>query len=218
MDKNTQTAYRRNLKGMILDVAMHEFYSNGIKSVKMDDIAKKLQISKRTLYEIYGNKEELLLEGLRRDELFFEKQLQHFASEQARNVMEIVMKFFQMQMKRLAMVNPCFFVELHKYDLIVSYLDKVHIRRNVRSVEFFKTGIKEGLFKEDLDYELISLLCEEMIRGVMAKELYRVYDLQHIFRNIIIVFVRGFATKEGIAVIDKLLEKENLGLEESSRF
>src|SRR3712207_5615447 len=165
MDKNTQTAYRRNLKGMILDVAMHEFYSNGIKSVKMDDIAKKLQISKRTLYEIYGNKEELLLEGLRRDELFFEKQLQHFASEQARNVMEIVMKFFQMQMKRLAMVNPCFFVELHKYDLIVSYLDKVHIRRNVRSVEFFKTGIKEGLFKEDLDYELISLLCEEMIRG-----------------------------------------------------
>src|SRR3712207_1771439 len=131
MDKNTQTAYRQNLKGMILDVAMQEFYANGIKSVKMDDIAKKLQISKRTLYEIYGNKEELLLEGLHHDDLAFEKQLQNFATERARNVMEIVMKFFQMQMKRLSMVNPCFFVELHKYELIVSYLEKVHAKRNV---------------------------------------------------------------------------------------
>ncbi len=78
----------------------------------------------------------------------------------------------------------------------------------MRSVLFFKTGVKEGLFRNDLDYELISRLCEEMTRNVMEKELYRLYDLQHIFRNIIIVFVRGFATKEGIAVIDKFLEQE----------
>ena len=208
MDKNTQTAYRQNLKVMILNVAMQEFYSNGIRNVKMDDIARKLQISKRTLYEIHGNKEELLLEGLMRDEARFESQLQQFTQSKKRNVMEVVMKFFQMQMKRLSQVNPCFFVELHKYDLIVSFLEKIHKERNVRSVLFFKTGVEEGLFRNDLDYELISRLCEEMTRNVMEKELYRLYDLQHIFRNIIIVFVRGFATKEGIAVIDKFLEQE----------
>ena len=97
MDKNTQTAYRQNLKGVILNVAMQEFYSNGIRNVKMDDIARKLQISKRTLYEIYGNKEELLLEGLTRDEAEFESQLQEFTQSKKRNVMEVVMKFFQMQ-------------------------------------------------------------------------------------------------------------------------
>ena len=51
---NVTTEYREQLKGRILQSAMHEFRTNGIKQVKMDDIARKLCISKRTLYEIYG--------------------------------------------------------------------------------------------------------------------------------------------------------------------
>lgn len=65
---NVTTEYREQLKGRILQSAMHEFRTNGIKQVKMDDIARKLGISKRTLYEIYGNKEDLLMEGIKRDE------------------------------------------------------------------------------------------------------------------------------------------------------
>lgn len=34
------------------------FYQHGIRKVKMDDIAKRLRISKRTVYEIYADKEE----------------------------------------------------------------------------------------------------------------------------------------------------------------
>lgn len=40
------------------------FYQHGIRKVKMDDIAKRLRISKRTVYEIYADKEDLLLEVL----------------------------------------------------------------------------------------------------------------------------------------------------------
>lgn len=116
MNTGKQTAYRQKLKGLITDVAMQCFYANGIKNVRMDDIAKKLQISKRTLYELYANKEELLLAGLKRDELAFETELQQFAEKKAHNAMEVVVKFFQMQMKRLSTINPCFFIELHKYE------------------------------------------------------------------------------------------------------
>ena len=48
----TITDYRRGLKGKILNMAMTLFVKNGIKAVKMDDIAHALGISKRTLYEI----------------------------------------------------------------------------------------------------------------------------------------------------------------------
>ncbi|MBO1364055.1 TetR/AcrR family transcriptional regulator [Prevotella sp. A2931] len=210
MDTSRQTAYRQNLKGLIIDVAMQCFYSNGIRNVKMDDIAKKLQISKRTLYELYANKEELLLAGLKRDESAFEAQLQLFADKKAHNAMEVVMKFFQMQMKRLATINPCFFMDLHKYGNVVAYLETIHAERNIRSIKFFQAGIKEDIFLKNLDYELISKLCDEMIRGAMEKEIYRVYGLQHIFQNIITVFVRGFATKKGLEVVDKYLESGNL--------
>ena len=53
----TETTYRQELKEKILITAVELFHKNGIKSVKMDDIANELKISKRTLYEIYSNKE-----------------------------------------------------------------------------------------------------------------------------------------------------------------
>ena len=49
-------AYRTSLKDKILEAAMDAFTKNGIRAVKMDDIAMSLSISKRTLYEIYGGK------------------------------------------------------------------------------------------------------------------------------------------------------------------
>lgn len=59
-----ETIYRKELKGKILKTAMEQFLLHGIKKIKMDDIAKILGISKRTLYEIYQDKEQLLYEGL----------------------------------------------------------------------------------------------------------------------------------------------------------
>ncbi len=39
---------------------MAEFYKRGVKAVKMDEISRGLHVSKRTVYEIFGDKEELL--------------------------------------------------------------------------------------------------------------------------------------------------------------
>lgn len=58
--------YRQELKERILELAMQEFSLRGLRDIKMDDMAHKLRISKRTLYEIYADKESLLLEGLQR--------------------------------------------------------------------------------------------------------------------------------------------------------
>ena len=61
--------YRNELKERILEYSEKEFYANGVKQVKMDNIANYLSISKRTLYEIYPTKEDLLLECLKNQEL-----------------------------------------------------------------------------------------------------------------------------------------------------
>lgn len=57
-------SYRQELRPRILETAMTLFRKHGIRQVKMDDIAATLGISKRTLYELYANKEKLLLEGV----------------------------------------------------------------------------------------------------------------------------------------------------------
>ena len=65
--QDLQSNYRRDLKERILTVAMQAFKLRGIRNVRMDDIATTLGISKRTIYEIYSNKEELLLDGIMRE-------------------------------------------------------------------------------------------------------------------------------------------------------
>lgn len=53
-------------KERIIDQAMQMFATQGIKSVRMDDIAQHLGVSKRTLYELFGDKEGLLYLAMER--------------------------------------------------------------------------------------------------------------------------------------------------------
>ena len=79
----TETTYRQELKEKILITAINLFHKHGIRSVKMDDIANELKISKRTLYEIYSNKEELLLEVVRRDKQREKRRLDEITARRA---------------------------------------------------------------------------------------------------------------------------------------
>ena len=57
-----ENEYKKELKARVLSLASTMFFQYGIRKVKMNDIAAHLKISKRTLYEIYQNKEDLLYE------------------------------------------------------------------------------------------------------------------------------------------------------------
>ena len=64
-DSGNISAYRQQLRERIIETSMRAFAAHGIRAVKMDDIARLLGISKRTLYELYENKETVLCEGIR---------------------------------------------------------------------------------------------------------------------------------------------------------
>ena len=53
-----------DVRRIIIGKALELFTSRGIKEVKMDDIASLLSVSKRTIYELFGDKEQLLFESL----------------------------------------------------------------------------------------------------------------------------------------------------------
>ena len=56
---------KKEIYSQIIEVAHQLFIEHGIKDVKMDDIATKLSISKRTIYELFNDKEQLLREVLK---------------------------------------------------------------------------------------------------------------------------------------------------------
>ena len=55
-DTKPISAYKQGLRSKIIETALKDFLSRGIRAVRMDDVATELKISKRTLYEIFGTK------------------------------------------------------------------------------------------------------------------------------------------------------------------
>lgn len=206
MQKNSSvTSYRQQLREKILKISMEEFKSKGIRAVKMDDIAALLGISKRTLYEIYSNKEELLLECVKFQEGQYDAYMASFEQDPSNNVIDIIIEFYNKQIQWLSDVNPLYFSDIQKYSQVVSYFERRDIERKQDKMIFYQRGIREGVFRDDVDYDVLSRILKASIDYIKQTQMYKEYDLTRILNNIIMLFIRGVCTYDGIKQFDALM-------------
>lgn len=206
MQKNSSvTSYRQQLREKILKISMEEFKSKGIRAVKMDDIAALLGISKRTLYEIYSNKEELLLECVKFQEGQYDAYMASFEKDPSNNVIDIIIEFYNKQIQWLSDVNPLYFSDIQKYSQVVSYFERRDIERKQDKMIFYQRGIREGVFRDEVDYDVLSRILKASIDYIKQTQMYKEYDLTRILNNIIMLFIRGVCTYDGIKQFDALM-------------
>ena len=206
MQKNSSmTSYRQQLREKILKISMEDFKSKGIRAVKMDDIAALLGISKRTLYEIYSNKEELLLECVKFQEGQYDAYMASFEKDPSNNVIDIIIEFYNKQIQWLSDVNPLYFSDIQKYSQVVSYFERRDIERKQDKMIFYQRGIREGVFRDDVDYDVLSRILKASIDYIKQTQMYKEYDLTRILNNIIMLFIRGVCTYDGIKQFDALM-------------
>lgn len=206
------TAYRQQLYDRILDTAMSAFTKKGIKAVKMDDIAQQLVISKRTLYEIFENKEVLLYEGVRKSKRQRNELLKQMVSE-CSNVMDLILLFYHKKVEEFKLVNPRFYEDLVRYPRVLDFLEEEKDANHQQFMTFLMRGVSEGYFRSDIDYEVVTWSFSIMSQNIMSSQLYNKYSMEHIMYNLIFVSLRGFCTQKGIEVLDgfmKTLEISNI--------
>ena len=201
------TSYRTSLKDKILDSAIALFHERGVKAVKMDDIANCLSISKRTLYEIYENKEDLLFECVKTSFEHSEKEL-HDSVENADNVMDILLRIYRLKMNLLRKTHPSFYCELEKYPKILEYFEKQDGKRRAQQMDFIKRGIREGYFRNDVNYDLILDLFDVSNRYIISNYNSLNYSMEQLSYNLVFVFLRGFCTLRGVEILDKFLDED----------
>ncbi len=202
---NISTAYRQQLVGRIIDVASKEFVHKGIKVVKMDDIARLLSVSKRTLYEIFENKEKLLMACMMHQHQRFEEEMQAFVSSGDRTVIDIVLMYYRIQMRYMHDVNPAFIYDLHQHRAVAQFNDAKREERRQHSREFCQRGIEQGLLRADVNFELIHCILTEAIDHIVLNHIYESYEPIEVFRNVIMLYVRGCCTLQGIEELEKKL-------------
>lgn len=198
----TISTYKQGLRDIILDSAMKAFAERGIRAVKMDDIAAALSISKRTLYEIYETKEQLLYEVVREYHERMTERMDKISTE-SDNVMEIMLKVYRLKVEEFRVTTPAFYSDLVKYPRVLRYLNRENQRTRVKSLRFLARGVDEGFFRDDVNYELAGRLFDALGRYVMSQQLYKQYTIEEIFNNLIFVTFRGLCTPKGIKALER---------------
>ena len=205
--KENTSVYRQALKGKVLDTAMTMFASNGIKAVTMDDIARSLNISKRTLYELYRNKEILLSEGIKMHVKKRELEMKTFKKGR-KNVMDIILKVYRIKVEEFRRTNPVFYDGLERYPKVMANLEKNREENRAQFAAFLSKGVREGYFRDDIDNELVTILFDTIGQLFMQKRLYAHFSIESVLNNIMFISLRGICTNKGIKVLDKFLKSQ----------
>ena len=200
-DLKETMSHRAALKEHILEISMRAFIEHGIKAVKMDDIASMLGISKRTLYEIYEDKERLLYQAIVKYDKLKHNQLSAFA-EAGHNVIEIILEAYRIKANELRMVNPVFYDDILKYPAVANYIKEVHERTRSNISQFLSRGADEGYFRKDIDYEMLVHLSDAIGQHIKVQKLHQRYTIQALFENFYLVILRGLCTQKGLEVLN----------------
>ena len=192
------------MKEQIVLAASKAFMQKGVKMVRMDDIAAGLSMSKRTLYELFHDKEDLLLDvmKLHRDEMH--EYMAEVASK-AENVLEVILKFYQRSAQDFQKTNRKFFEDMEKYPKARNYIAESRKENLDAAMEFYHKGVEQGIFREDVNYDIVrAMVCEQMDL-LIRSEVCQDYSLAQIYETLVFMHMRGISTKKGLEIVDNFL-------------
>ena len=145
------------LQENIILVSARLFEQFGIRSVSIDNVCKEIQISKKTFYTIFPQKEDLVDAVLTfQNKSNCDKFNKIFKNKNSIDSLILIIKEIK---KNIESVSQTMFFDLEKY---YPRVFEKHMLKNTEEIRFgfeinLRQGIAEGFYREDLDIELISL-------------------------------------------------------------
>ncbi len=196
----------------IISYARKTIVQLGVKAFRMDDVAQATHVSKRTLYETFGDKEELLFLAVKEHFDAFEQNNSHIAKD-APNIL-IAMLIIIEEIRKNAEVNWQLRSSLkHFYPKINERLwhDRLDIKRKV-VYDSIKLGVKTGYIDRRINITLTMNMFSYIAIGVTEhNDMIEIPDditTNDAFQEVLINYMRGISTIKGIEAIDNYIAKK----------
>jgi len=191
----------------IVKGAAELFRIYGIKAVTMDTIAAHLGISKRTIYERFGDKDELLF-AVMKEMIRKQKEMVEKILNSSSNVMEAIFTMLRISREHMASMNPLIGSDLRKYhDAVLQRIKATCDNPDHEGAKkMLKAGIEQGIFREDIDIEIISRAVSGLGNLTGDAKLFPPdqFPQRDVIRNIMINYLRGISTAQGNSLIQEL--------------
>lgn len=201
------------MKERIQQKARELFLKYGFKSVTMDEIASQSGISKKTIYQFFADKDELV-EDVMQKELNSMRDECIRQREESQNAIEELIQDLESKMMTMEAMNPFIVFDLEKFYPQAFLVFKKHkesfllelIRKNI------ERGIEEGVYRNDFNVDIISKFRLESSFLIFNQDLYpnSKYSLMDVARELYYHFLYGIATEKGRLIIEKFQHKKTI--------
>lgn len=186
------------------------FKNYGIRSVTMDDVARELGISKKTLYLHFKDKADLVGIILNRE---FKEKSDEFAAAMANNdnAIEELFEYYKVQIKLLTDQKPNFIYDLKKY--YPAHFDKFRKKKKDKMIESviknLKRGKKEGLFRKNLNEDIVTRIHIARMESIMTSGLFTFEELISpvFFSEAFKYHIYAIVSDKGREIINKNIDK-----------
>jgi AcrR family transcriptional regulator len=195
------------IRDRIIVEAAELFKTYGIKSVTMDSLATKLGISKRTIYEVFSDKDELLT-GVLNWMTERQKELVKKFLDESENAIVAIFKLLEINLNHFQDMSPAFQADIKKYhhEVLMKKADKCEMPDYRNNIQLIEKGISENFFRKDINPDLVNRCLYSMVRSIMDQDLYpfEQFSRREVVKNGFINYLRGISTFEGLELVNKL--------------
>lgn len=167
---------KQDIKFRIMKVAEAAFLKNGYKNLRIDEIASELGISKRTFYQIFKSKHELVYEIVDKTQSEFQRKLQDVISRMVAEgqfrFLDELNNLWQIIIEHTSYFNRSVVSDLKLH--LPEYWEKCERFDAERINDFsmvYKTGIKQGYIKPDISEEVFYLIHFHSLRNLLKPEI-----------------------------------------------
>jgi hypothetical protein len=187
------------------------FMRFGIKSLTMEDLSKKLGISKKTLYLNVKDKKELVKKGMFLHLKEKKSEMESFLFE-SENAIDELVGFTRLASSRLSDLHAYVVFDIKKYhydawELMEDYKENF-VRKSV--LNNINRGVQEEIYRKNLNPEIITSLYMVMLDGLCSAEdnFDNLYALKSLYLEMVSYHVRGIANDKGLDLLRQSLKKQ----------
>jgi TetR/AcrR family transcriptional regulator, cholesterol catabolism regulator len=188
-----------NTKEKLIQVALEQFLVYGIRAVTMDEIARQAGVSKKTIYEEFSSKEDLVNASfdtaLKEDECAFDKMMEDYEG-----AVDHLLHMTRYLRERFSRMNPLVLQELQRFYpkcwRKLENFKKEHAWKGI--VQVLENGKASGDFRKEINSEILAFMRLDQITssfsGNVLKDKYSMLDFQ---LQVLDHFIHGILSDQG---------------------
>jgi AcrR family transcriptional regulator len=198
------------ISGKIFEKARNLFYSIGVRNTTMDDLAKELGISKKTLYKEIDNKADLVKFCVEYD-LKCDEQAILSISENTENAIEELLLIAAHIHAELQMFHPSIIQDLMKFYpeswLMIEQHRDIFAKKNIANN--LRKGIEQGLYRKDINVDMVTML-QLNLSFLPLQADGKTHKPSDFYLEVLKYNFYAIATPKGIELFEKLIKKLKL--------